>query len=290
MHTRTVVPIPPSYTKDGELEVDSTIKYLKYLYDNGIQTVMTTAGTSQFNLLSSEEIHTLNEVVVTHFTGKKIIGIPPLSTKHAVEFVWKANQYMDPDSNFMTLYPDRYYNDDIIKNYMLSIRERVNNPVYVHGMFMRAATGGMWNYTSPLLNDLYEAQVVKGIKEEHLNLAQSYNFISKLPIDMDVIVAGGSMRRHQYLRSAGANAFLAGIGNLFPTVEIEYCNSLELQQNCLKLETKLFDIFMKNGWHQSLRIALSVLGLTCHYDRSPWPLRDQEVVDEIKLFLREIEV
>ena len=289
MSTRTVVPIPPSYTREGDLETESTIRYLKYLHDNGIKTVMTTAGTSQFNLLTIEEIHKLNEVVVKHFPGRKIIGIPALSTRAAIEFVWKANQYVDQKTNLMALYPDRYYDDEIIKEHILSIRNRTSNPLYIHGMFMRAGRGGTWNYTSMLLNDLYEAGAIKGIKEEHSSLNESYNFVSELVEEMDVIVAGGSMRRHQFLRSAGANAFLAGIGNLFPEVELKYCQDPEHGQKYLDLEKRLFSVFMKNGWHQSLRIALNVLKLTCKSDRAPWPLRDDELVEEIKLILKDLD-
>ena len=46
---------------------------------------------------------------------------------------------------------------------------------------------------------------------------------------------------------------------------------------------------MKNGWHQSLRIALNVLKLTCKSDRAPWPLRDDELVEEIKLILKDLD-
>ena len=61
MHTRTVIGIPCSYDKQEELEIESTKKYLNYLDEHSAHTVMTTEGTSNFNLLSEEEIHKLNK-------------------------------------------------------------------------------------------------------------------------------------------------------------------------------------------------------------------------------------
>ena len=80
---RTVVGIPASYDSRENLEIDSTIKYLNYLDSQKVHTVMTTAGTSHFNLLDIEEIHTLNRTVVENFSNHKIIGVPALSTKLA---------------------------------------------------------------------------------------------------------------------------------------------------------------------------------------------------------------
>ena len=50
LQNRSIIAIPPSYDKEERLEIKSTVGYLKYLKTYGAQCVMTTAGTSQFNL------------------------------------------------------------------------------------------------------------------------------------------------------------------------------------------------------------------------------------------------
>jgi dihydrodipicolinate synthase/N-acetylneuraminate lyase len=49
-----VYPISPSFDENENLELESTKKYLTHLKDGGAKIVMTTAGTSQFNLMSRE--------------------------------------------------------------------------------------------------------------------------------------------------------------------------------------------------------------------------------------------
>ena len=291
MSTNPVVAIPPSYADNGELETKTTCKYLNYLETRNVPTVMTTTGTSQFNLLTVDEIHKFNANVVESFSGHKIIGMPALSTYSAVEFVKKAQSYVDNNTHFMALYPERYYSNETIKNYINSIREHTHSPFYVHAMVMRSGYGGNWNYSSEVLSDLFESGFILGIKEEHSDFKKSYDFLKELPKNMDIIVAGGSMRRHQYLYTAGANAFLSGIGNLFPEIELGYCQAIDASENItpyLELETKLFNVFIKNGWHQSLRIALDILKLTCTSDRMPWPKREKELTKKIKNVIKEI--
>ena len=291
MSTTTVIAIPPSFTPQEELETDTTINYLNYLSSRGAERIMSTAGTSQFNLLSVQEIHSFNACLVDCFEGEKIIGIPPLNTKESEKFVIDAEKYIDDKSVLMALYPDRYYGDEVLSGYLRSIREHTSGPIHVHGMVMRSGYGGSWNYKHDVLCSLYEDGVVGGIKEEHSEFKKSYDFIKGLPPEMDVIVAGGSMRRHQYLKSAGANAFLAGIGNLFPEIELAYCKAIDNLNDTseyLDLETKLFKVFMVNGWHQSLRAALNIMNFTCINSRSPWPPASDELKTQILKIISEI--
>ena len=283
---RVVVAIPASYNAEQELETDSTIRYLKYLEKNATKTVMTTAGTSHYNLLTIDEIHELNSSVALSFKGHKILGVPAVNQRQAVEFVTKAKQYADENTNFMLLYPERFYSEEKVVDYMQSIAQNCDNQIYIHGKTIRNATGGSWDYTSDVINTLHQQGVLKGIKEEHSQLNKSYDFVSKIHDEVDVIVAGGSMRRYEFLRSAGANAFLSGVGNLFPDVEQRYINGdIDLP---LELEKKMFDIFMKYGWHKSLRIALDYLDLTCYNNREPWPETLESEREEIIRVVEEI--
>ena len=285
-----VVAIPPSYDSQQKLEVESTFEYMKYLYDNGVNTVMTTAGTSQFNFLTFKEIFMFNSAVSDGFQGRSILGIPGVSTQEAYEYIQYAQNYAGPNNDLMVLYPDRFYDNKTVVDYVSRLSDVWGKAVYLHTPKMRKGTGGDWNYTAEVVNELYDKGKLIGIKEEHSDLSASYNFVSVLNEDIDVIVAGGSMRRFNYLQSAGANAFLSGIGNLFPTIENKFLKSYPGWNNVsLNLETRFFDVFMKYGWHPSLRAALNILGLTCFYNRDPWPELSKDAKSEILKTVEELE-
>ena len=282
--SRPVVGIPPSYDDNQNLETKTTKVYLKFLQDRGAYCVMTTAGTSQFNLLETEEIHELNQCVVSSFDHQKILGIPQLSTINAVKFAKRALQYMDEATELMALYPDRFYGENVISDYVKSISDAVGKPIYLHAQNMRhGSKSWAWNYTSDLINKLSEDdKTLRGIKEEHPNLQAAYGFIRGLNKNIDVIVAGGSMRRYQFLESAGANAFLSGIGNILPLLENMFFNAKkEERTTILDIEANFFDFCMQNGWHKSLRESLKLANLTCFNNRNPWPKTDSETLRKL---------
>jgi len=283
-----VVAIPPSYFVES-LETESTSEYVKYLHDNSATTVMTTAGTSQFNLLSTEEIHQLNQSIVDSFDGVSILGVPGTSTKDACNFAEDTKQYRKDNTHVMALYPDRFYDKNTVIDYVSEISDVWGGPVYLHTPKMRKGTGGDWDYTAEVVNELYDKGKLIGIKEEHSDLSASYNFVARLNKRIDVIVAGGSMRRFNYLESAGANAFLSGIGNLFPSIETKFLKLYPGWNNVsLNLETRFFNVFMKYGWHVSLRSALKLLELTCFNNRNPWPELSADAESEIMNIIKEL--
>ena len=295
MKTRTVIPIPPSFDKNQNLDIISVSKYVKYLENKGACTVMTTAGTSQYNLLDIDEIHSLNKTIVDSFKGSKILGVPALATRSAIKFIEEAeDNYVDENTRLMCLYPDRFYSSKTIQDYFLSLRSASSDPLYIHGMFMRSGTGGNWDFDSATLKSLISKGVIEGMKEENSSLAASFGFVDDIrgfSESFDIIVAGGSMRRHQFLANAGANSFLAGVGNFFPEIEISYCQKLDDGKSITKeieLETDLFRVFNQYGWHKSLRIGLSELQLGCSYDRKPWPARQEKACKDIASILETI--
>ena len=284
MHSRTVIAIPPSYDEEENLETNSTKKYLKHLQSEGASCVMSTAGTSHFNVLDIGEIHSFNKTLVDEFDGDKIIGIPALSQKRAKDFIQEAENYLDTNSRLMGLYPERFYDENTLIEYFSSLREETKLPIYIHAKTIRNGNGGNWNYNSSVINFLFQKNIICGIKEEHPNLNSSYDFVSGIEKGMDIIVAGGSMRRYEFLRSAGATSFLSGVGNIYPRIEQSYLDGKI--DYALDKEKKMFKVFMKYGWHKSLRIALKNLDWTCYYNRQPWAnvslAEEKEIIEVIK--------
>ena len=114
---------------------------------------MTTAGTSQFNLLSTEEVHTLNEAV-SSFEGQKILGVPALSLRHTIDFIKKAKDtYLDENSSLMVLYADRYYYDSVLESFLERVTDHTDK-VYLHTPKMRKGKVAIM-YSSRLISCMF---------------------------------------------------------------------------------------------------------------------------------------
>ena len=270
--SKPVYAIPPSF-KNDELDCSSTIKYLKYLENKGATRVLTTAGTSQFNLLSLSEIYFLNTCLINNFSGEKILGLPALSLKHLKAEIEKLNKLNSPNTKLLILFPERYYSDDQILEFFDVVCAFSLYPVYLHGNPLRKGMGGTYEYTNSLLEKLSRIDNFEGIKEEYSSLDLAIKTISNL--DLDIIVAGGSMRRFWTLNPFGATSFLTGVGNFNPTYSEDFYNTFNTGKydKCIdiiqNIEKPLFDVFMKIGWHASMREALRHQGYILE-DRKPF--------------------
>ena len=279
-----VFPIPPAYDKNGNLDLNAVRKYITYLEESGVEVIMTTAGTSQFNLLKMSDIISLNKVCA-EFKGKSILGIPALSQEEASSFIVEMNKLEFKNSSLMLLYPDRYYGDSGIVDYFNSLADTSNYTCFIHGMFMRKGTGGTYNFTAELINKISLHSNIIGMKEETNDFGLAYSVCKDINKDnFIVIVAGGSMKRFLSLHSTGVQTFLTGIGNILPKIDIDFHSKLtngklyEAYDVVNNFENLFFDVFMKYGWHLSLRE-----GLYCenHYEphtKPPFPRANKEMI------------
>ena len=272
---KPVFGIPVAFTSEEKINVQATLDYCNYLKENGASRLMTTAGTSTFNLLTKDEIHDLNKRI-SDLNCETFLGLPEMSLYHTLEMVEKCNQDYSDNSKLLLLFPERFYSYNQVVEFFTTIADKSRFPIYIHGKTMRKASGGNYDYCQKVINALSIHPNIKGMKEEHPSLNKSFNEITKINSRFETIVAGGSMRRFMFLNSAGASTFLTGVGNILPQIELDFCNSIDNNdllnaKNLIdKYETPLFETFMGLGWHRGLRNALHLLGFDYNYARKPF--------------------
>ena len=277
-----VVPIPTFYDKNLNLNFNTLKKYIEFLEGSGINILMSTAGTSQFNLLSLQEIRSFNVNIASYGRRSKILGIPALNEKETINEINYYNSMFAGDESIalMLLYPDRLYDSMIIKeNSMVRFFNNVGSyskfPLFIHGLPIKDGRGGSpYEITS---NDIYKlSDKYIGMKEESSTFDKGYELclntlngktieMVEVKKDFIFIVAGKSQRRFLLLQSAGAQTFLAGLGNVYPHLDIMFFEFMSRgiynqAQKILKIENEFFKYMMRNGWHPSLRGLLTLNG------------------------------
>jgi len=301
MFETPVYAIPPFYREfEEKLDHTSMSEYLEFLEGKGVDVVMTTAGTSQFNLLSDEEVRELNQTVLRSFSKHTILGLKPTSEKFMKEEILWYNELTKGSDNvyLILLYPDRFYTEDNVSDFFHRMADYSDNPIFVHGQNMRKGNGGSYDFTPTLINKIASHPNIVGMKEECTSLPIGWKMINGIEsIDhFEVIVAGGSQNRHWYLQSAGADNFLTGIGNFFPEIENTYYQWIQKGEYGLAMrwineyETELFNVFMEIGWHKSMREALRILGFNKGSDRKPFEEATDEESEKIKKIIKKIQI
>jgi len=128
MFNEPVVPIPVPFNESQDLNISELSRYLDFLAKEGVSYIMTTAGTSHFNLLSLKQIETLNEVCCAQFPSKCILGLPPANK---IDTLAGIRMLESKKCNILILYPDRYYDDQTVVNYFYDIADVSKNPIMI---------------------------------------------------------------------------------------------------------------------------------------------------------------
>lgn len=273
----TVIPLPTPFNANESVDHESLTSYVKFLVDNGIPNVMTTVGTSRYNLLSADEIKAVNETVVKAANGKTktIVANPPFGRQaDAVDFAEHSRE-IGADL-FLAYYPERYYGDEYLLDFFGAVADAAEIGVLIHEMPMRNGLGGgSVQYPISTLHKLLDIPNVIGLKEEALDMAYSGSVVRELSEKAVIIGAGGGMSR--YLRDywSGANAFLGGVGNFNPALEIEFFDAMQAKHYdkaygiVNEVEIPFFQKIVPFGWHPSLKAMLALRGHMQAFERKP---------------------
>lgn len=282
--TDPVFPIPAFYTANRRLSVKNTLKYVDYLYEHGARNFMTTAGTTQYNLLSVDEITQLNLALSIYLETLKgcefIAGCPIQDVEKTIEYI----KSFEGHARFLVIYPDRLYDWRTVVDFFESIATRTWIKPMVHMMPIRSGKSQQYiDYDNQIVNEMLE--FIFGAKEEcadFTNTIEICEVFEKYSNGAWNIVAGGSQSRLRKIQNSGADAstFLAGAGSLFPIIDIN---------KNLSKETTLFKITTEYGWHPCMRESIHEILRLQYTTRQPFyelsfiqKKKLMEAVEEIK--------
>lgn len=273
-----VIPVPVPFLENEDVDYNSLENYVRFLSESGIPAVMTTVGTSRYNLLSWDEIKKCNEALVKG-TGANTLSIVanPVSggLRHAIEF---GKHAMEIGADFYLVYfPERHYGEDNTYAFFETLNKELNIPMLIHEMPMRNGMGGgQVQYGLNLLERLLKLENVVGMKEEALDKDYSNQILDRFAKKALIIGAGGGMSRYLYRDFArGSRAFLGGLGNFNPALELEFYQALQSGNKAKataiveEIELPYFEEVVPIGWHPALKAALSLKGFCRPNERKP---------------------
>jgi len=139
-----VIPLPTPFSADGNaVDHDALAKYVAFQCDNGAPAIMTTVGTSRFNLLSDDEITAVNATVATA-CGKDTMCILAGPQVGGLEqnIRWAKQAVAAGGDAYIAFFPERWYGEEAIFSFFETLSNSVNIGVMIHEMAMRSGYYG----------------------------------------------------------------------------------------------------------------------------------------------------
>ncbi len=296
--TGPVYPVPPAFKQDYSLDLDAVAGYVGFLNSHNVRTIMTTAGTSRFNLLSNDEIAGLNRAVVDANNKKAVIiaaGPVTGSTAYAVEFAALAES--NGADAVLLYYPERYYSDHDIICYVKEIASAVKIGVMIHAVPLRNARAGVTHVACSLdlWRKLAEIENVTGMKEENNDRNLRYKLGTHLGARLSIVAAGAGMRTLMESAHFGINSYLVGVGSFRPDIEEKFYNAMKKEDYktalgfVTEIEEPFFDAAFPMGWHIAMKGAMDLLGLMPSFERPPLFPAGQKERDELRKVLKQLD-
>lgn len=272
-----VFPILTPFTADGAVDHTALAKYVDFLAGAGVPALLSTVGTSRFNLLTFDEMKAVNATIAKAVDGRCICilaGPPSGTTALNIEFARHAES-VGGDA-FIAFFPERYYGEGPILEFFQALSDSVSIGVMIHEMPMRSGYGGQIQYSLDLLDKLVAMPGVVGMKEECMDGGYAYLLHRRLTGKAGIIGAGS---KRLYLRDfqAGAKSYLVGLGNFFPRVAMDFHKAMkehrvnDAHAIVRAYEDPYFDVAVSVGWHIALKETLHLMNLMPPYERAPLP-------------------
>ena len=293
-----VFPILTLFNADGSIDEAGIVAYVEFLIAQGVTNLMSTVGTSRYDVMTPEEMLRVNALVVKAAAGRAVVMVTTPSfgpTSQAIYFARHAEE-IGADA-IIAVYPDRYYGDDHVFEFFKEVADSVSIGVMIHEMPIRAGRSSeapAAQYSQELLARIFSIGNVVGLKEEsgsnelieHINLTYSSNAA--------VIGGRGGMNAHLSARTYGQRAYLVGIGNFDPRIELDFYQSLkdgktaQAESVISNIEKPFFALTVKLGWHISLRAAMYLKELCQPYERKPMRGLDDKELESLRALMMEL--
>ena len=296
--------ITPFKNEGKDIDYVSLENYIQYMYDNGAKIFYAMAFNTRYLLMSEEEIYKVNECVIKKIKSFNddetiiIVGDPlDCSTETSIKFAQHAK---DHGADMISLIYRAYlFFDEHVFNHYNTIANAVDLPILVHEMpFMKGIPKHQnGNWSIDLLDRLADIPNVLAVKEDAKLDDYTKDIVDKISDRVAIVVSGNGLQQWSKV-SEKCQAWLSGVGNLFPKVELDYykyhlnnqqdkCN--EIIEN---IEKPFFYVKDNYSWHLGIKSAMEHLNIMSKQERMPYQELDEEkhkhvgeIVEQIKTFI-----
>lgn len=292
--------ITPFKNNGKDIDFGSLEDYIQYLYDNGAKIFYAMAFNTRYLLMNEEEIFKVNECVIRKiksFNDKNtiiIVGDPlDCSTETSIKFAQHAK---DLGADMISLIYRAYlFFDDHVFNHYNTIANSVDIPILIHEMpFMKGIPAHQTgNWSLELLDRLANIPNVIAVKEDAKLDDYTKDIVDKISDRVAIVVSGNGMQQWSKV-SEKCQAWLSGIGNLLPKVELDYYqyhlnnNKEKCNEIIENIEKPFFFIKDNYSWHLGIKSAMEHLNIMSKQERMPYQELDEEKHKHVGVIVNKI--
>src|SRR5210317_885699 len=134
-----VYPLITPFKKSGSIDYRSLNNYINYLTNSGVKVIISTVGTSRFNLLDNSEVVEINNKFIEFVNGKSItLCAGPIYGSFEVNKKALQEAINSGGNGYLAIYPERFYSEESIQKFYFDLAEKSSIPIFIHQMSLRS--------------------------------------------------------------------------------------------------------------------------------------------------------
>ena len=265
-----ILSVPTVYTESFDLDLEGIRKIVETGVRAGCHVVALTAGNSQYDRLTYDEIKRLTRTLIRHVNGRAltIAATGPWWTGQAVDYARFATA---AGADALQVFVPPYGDDDMLFHHFRQIAAATNLGIVLHGQV-----------SFPLLAKLMTMDSVVAYKEEYPP-AYSVEVFARYGKRMNIF-AGGQKSRFLMFRPYGMKAYYSTFSTFAPEIPRRFWSACEKKDFDAARQVVLdCDVPFFHAWsHPFWRATLEFFGVAKRYVRPPDRTFDPQQVKELK--------
>lgn len=256
-----VVPVNICFADDHSVDYDAMRRYVDWLCEQRVPVILLTYGSSEFSVLSAEEIRKLTELFARTVAGRSLFVTSTgyWSIGECREFLRHADA-VGADAVKVQINPWLGQEREVLVGYFDAIRGAAGIPVLVWGAWPDP-------YPIATVRELAARDEVVGIKNDGDPFYAYYDLLRATADQSFAVISGGQMRNFMLGYPLGGAAYLCTMAPFRPDLALRFYGHLQAGETehawamVERYEDRWLPVAVKHGWLESVKVAMELHGL-----------------------------
>lgn len=256
-----VVPVNICFADDHSVDYEAMRRYVDWLCEQRVPVILLTYGSSEFSVLSAEEIWKLTELFARTVDGRALFVTSTgyWSIGECREFLRHADA-VGADAVKVQINPWLGQEREVLVGYFDAIHGAAGIPVLVWGAWPDP-------YPVATVRELAARDVVVGIKNDGDPFYAYYDLLRATADQSFAVISGGQMRNFMLGYPLGGAAYLCTVAPFRPDLALRFYAHLQAGEMDAawamveRYEDRWLPVAVEHGWLESVKVAMELHGL-----------------------------
>jgi len=286
-----VVPVNICFDAAGEIDYPAQRRYVNWLCEQGVPVILLTYGSSEFSLLSDEDIWRLSAELTEAVDGRSLmIGSTGFWNVAVCRRFLEHAEKIGMDGVKVQINP---WSGQSKREVFIGYHDRIQDASPVP-LLLWCNSGGAGAASVDFVAELAQRPQIVGVKNDEDQFGYFYDMIRATNDENFAVISGGQMRNFAFGFPLGAAAYLCTVAPFRPDIALQFYGLLVARRydEAWQMVARYEDRWLKKAaaldWLASIKAAIQMHGLFPEQNLSMFHTPDEGLGLQVRACLEDI--